>query len=218
MMWLLWAVVRMDDRTPHRDEGDAADLALVAGMARGEAECLARLYDRHGRAVYSLALRILGDAAEAEEVSQDAFTQAWRQAGRYDRGRGAVIAWLLMMARSRAIDRLRARRSLPAGPGDPEPLVGLLSDPGEGPEGAVISAERAARVRRALDGLPLVQRVAIELAFYEGLTHVEVAERLEVPLGTIKTRIRLGLARLRAAFLEAAPAARSFGSAKGSEA
>jgi RNA polymerase sigma-70 factor (ECF subfamily) len=199
MMWVLWALVRLDRRTG-QDDATAVDLETVRRLARGEAEALAALYDRHARAVYSLALRILGEPREAEEVVQDVFTQAWTQAGRYDRGRGAVAAWLLMMARSRAIDRLRTRRSQPATAQDPELTFGMLADAGEGPERTTLSAERAARLRAALDGLPLVQRVPIELAFYEGLTHTEVAERLEVPLGTIKTRIRLGLLRLREAF------------------
>jgi RNA polymerase sigma-70 factor (ECF subfamily) len=201
MLWLLWALSVPDERSPHREAAEAADLDAVRRMAAGDGEALAYLYDRHARAVYSLALRVLGDGPEAEEVAQDVFAQAWRQSGRYDTSRGAVVAWLLMMSRSRAIDRLRARRGLPPSSGDTELTLGLLADRGEGPESSALTAERARLVRRGLEALPLVQRVAIELAFYEGLTHVEIAERLEVPLGTIKTRIRLGLMKLREAFL-----------------
>jgi RNA polymerase sigma-70 factor (ECF subfamily) len=198
MMWLLWAVVRM---VPQRDPGDAADLEVVRRMAAGDGQALAALYDRHSRVTFSLALRIVGEPQEAEEVVQDVFSQAWRQASRFDRSRGAVVAWLLMMTRSRAIDRVRARRAMPGAAGDPDQAFGLIADTADGPERVALTTERAARLREALDTLPLMQRVPIELAFFEGLTHVEVAERLEVPLGTIKTRIRLGLMKMKDAFL-----------------
>ena len=198
MMWLLWAVVRM---MPQRNAGDTADLDAVRLMAAGDGSALATLYDRHARVTYSLALRILGEPQEAEEVVQDVFSQAWRQASRFDRSRGAVVAWLLMMTRSRSIDRVRARRAMPAAAGDPDQAFGLIADSADGPERVALTTERAARLKEALDTLPLIQRVPIELAFFEGLTHVEVAERLEVPLGTIKTRIRLGLMKMKDAFL-----------------
>jgi RNA polymerase sigma-70 factor (ECF subfamily) len=206
MMWLLWALAELSDdrRSPQREAAEAAaDLDAVTRLARGDSEALATLYDRRGRAVYSLACRVLGDALEAEEVVQDVFAKAWRQAARYDPSRGTVVAWLLVMTRSRAIDRLRSRRGLPPLAGDSEQTLGVLSDPGAGPERAALSSEQRVRVRQALDRLPLVQRLAIELAFFEGLTHVEIADRLELPLGTIKTRIRLGLMKLKDAFLEA---------------
>jgi RNA polymerase sigma-70 factor, ECF subfamily len=198
MMWLLWAVVRM---APQKDPGDAADLDTVRRMAEGDGQALATLYDRHSRATFSLALRILAEPLEAEEVVQDVFAQAWRQAARFDRSRGAVVAWLLMMTRSRSIDRVRARRAMPASSGDPDQAFGLIPDAADGPERIALTTERAERLKGALDTLPLLQRVPIELAFFEGLTHVEVSERLEVPLGTIKTRIRLGLMKMKDAFL-----------------
>jgi RNA polymerase sigma-70 factor, ECF subfamily len=201
MMWLLWALVRLEGRAPQHDAGEAADLEAVRRMAHGDADALAELYDRRARALYSLALRILTEPREAEEVVQDVFTQAWKQADRYEPSRGAVVAWLLMMARSRAIDRVRARRGQPALAYDPDHVFGLLADAGDGPERTVLTSERAARLRTALGGLPLLQRVPIELAFYEGLTHTEIADKLEVPLGTIKTRIRLGLLKLKDVFL-----------------
>ncbi len=201
MMWLLWALAGLDDTRPPAHP--AADHDIIARVARGDGDALAALYDRHSRPVYSLALRVLGDTREAEEVVQDVFAQAWRQAARYDTSRGAVVAWLLVMTRSRAIDRLRARRGLQPLAGDSEHALGVLSDPAAGPERAALSAEQRSRVRHALEQLPFVQRLAIELAFFEGLTHVEIAERLEVPLGTIKTRIRLGLMKLKDAFVEA---------------
>src|SRR5436853_531576 len=113
MMWLLWAVVEAG-RPPHRDVADpAADIEAIRRAASGDADALAVLYDRHVRSVYSLAFRIIGDASDAEEVVQDVFAQVWKQASRYDTSRGVVIAWMLMMTRSRAIDRIRARRGLP---------------------------------------------------------------------------------------------------------
>ncbi|HKB09450.1 MAG TPA: sigma-70 family RNA polymerase sigma factor [Vicinamibacterales bacterium] len=165
-------------------------------MARGDGTALAELYDRYTRPVYSLALRILRDTQDAEDVVQDVFSQAWRQASRYSPTRGAVPAWLLMLARSRAIDRLRARRARPEGPSDNVASIHAV-DAAPPAEHQLLSAEQIARVRAALDGLPVLQRVAIELAYFEGLSHVEIADRLEQPLGTVKTRIRLAMGKLR---------------------
>jgi RNA polymerase sigma-70 factor, ECF subfamily len=207
MMWLLWALVGVpeghDQGAPDREAAAAAaDRDAMRRVARGDADSLAFLYDRHSRIIYSLAFRIVGDPPEAEEVVQDVFAQAWRQAERYDTSRGAVVAWLLMIARSRAIDRVRSRRGLPPLAPDGEKGLSLMADPAEGPELQTLSAEQVRRLKRALDTLPLQQRMTIQLAFYEGLTHVEIAERLEEPLGTVKTRIRLGLLKLRSAVLE----------------
>lgn len=157
---------------------------------------MAELYDRHARPIYSLALRILGDVTEAEDVVQEVFSQAWRQASRYSASRGAVAAWLLTLARSRAIDRLRARRARPAGVTD-DRAAGQVVDAGPPVDSQVLSSEQVARVRAALEELPVLQRAAIELAYYEGLTHAEIAARLEEPLGTVKTRIRLAMMKLR---------------------
>jgi RNA polymerase sigma-70 factor (ECF subfamily) len=193
-MWLLWAVIDRSARGWTEDR--AADQAALARMARGEGEAVAELYDRHARPIYSLALRILGDATEAEDIVQEVFSQAWKQAARYSASRGAVGAWLLTLARSRAIDRLRAKRARPGGVSD-ERVAGQLVDAGPPVDSLVLSLEQVARVRAALDELPLLQRAAIELAYYEGLTHAEIADRLEQPLGTVKTRIRLAMLKLR---------------------
>lgn len=174
----------------------AADRVALQRMAAGDRDAVGDLYDRHARALYSLAFRILGDQHDAEEVVQDVFAQAWRSAARFDPERGAVIAWLLMMTRSRAIDRVRARRGDAQRVGDDDRLA-LVPDASLAPDLTLLTHERLTRVRTALAELPLVQRMAIELAFYEGLSHGEVAERLEQPLGTVKTRIRLGLLKLR---------------------
>lgn len=172
------------------------DVAAVARVARGEASGLEMLYDRHSTMVYSLALRIVRDTAEAEDVTQEVFTQAWSQAARYDTSRGAVAAWLLMMARSRALDRLRRRRAvLKSGPADD--VLAAIPDPGPSVELTTAADEQARTARAALASLPPAERTALELAYYEGLTHVEIAARTATPLGTVKTRIRTALRRVR---------------------
>jgi len=193
-MWLLWAVIDRSRRAWTEDR--ASDQAALARMARGEGDAVAELYDRHARPIYSLALRILGDTTEAEDIVQEVFSQAWKQAARYNASRGAVGAWLLTLTRSRAIDRLRAKRARPGDVSD-ERVADQLVDAGPPADLLVLSSEQVARVRAALDELPLLQRAAIELAYYEGLTHAEIADRLEQPLGTVKTRIRLAMLKLR---------------------
>ena len=189
-MWFLLAAVASFPGSA------AADHAALERMARGDHEALAELYDRHGRLVFSLALRILRDQSDAEDIVQDVFSQAWRQAARYESSRGNVIAWLLNLTRSRAIDRLRGRQSRPEAASDS--LLAIDIPDLTLPVDEQLSLEgRASRVRAAMKELSVLQRVAIELAFYEGLTHVEIAERLELPLGTVKTRIRQGLLKLK---------------------
>jgi RNA polymerase sigma-70 factor (ECF subfamily) len=173
-----------------------ADRAAVIRMARGDGSAVAELYDRHSRAIYSLALRMLTDSAEAEDVVQDVFTQAWRQASRYDAARAPVVGWLLVIARARALDRLRARKSrisvTALDPATTDPV-----DPGLALDQQAISNEDAVRVRTALAALPAVQREAIELAYFKGLSQSDIAEQLSQPLGTVKTRMRAGLLKLR---------------------
>lgn len=200
-MWLLWAVIDGPGAPERWAENRAADQQALERMARGDQTALAELYDRHARPVYSLALRILQDAADAEDAVQEVFAQAWRQASQYDATRGAVGAWLLTVARSRAIDRLRAKRVRPDVSGAAPPRDVL--DPAALQDAKLVSAEQVARVRAALAELPVLQRVALELAYYEGLTHAEIAARLEQPLGTVKTRIRLAMLKLRDALAEA---------------
>lgn len=192
-MWLLAALARLGPAA----EAQADDVSCLQRIASGDQAAAARLYDRHARPLYSLVLRILGSETEAEDVLQEVFEQAFRQASRYDARRGVVAAWLLMIARSRAIDRLRARRTrVEARTGDVQTLD-EMPDAQPDAASAMLDEEQSRLVRQALGALPLLQRMAIELAYYEGLSHAEIAERLEQPLGTIKTRIRLGLLKLR---------------------
>ena len=180
------------------DLEQGADVRLIKQVADGDAPALAAVYDLHAPTVYALALRILGEEGEAEDVVQEVFAQAWRQAGRYDAARGSVAAWLLIMTRTRAIDRLRSRQARPdRGPGVDDSALERYPSPAADPVDEMALEQDVVRVRRALAELPLLQRVAIELAFFEGLTQREIADRLEQPLGTVKTRIRLGLLKLR---------------------
>jgi RNA polymerase sigma-70 factor (ECF subfamily) len=180
------------------------DRRTIERLTRRDAAALADLYDRYSRSVYSLACRILTDRTEAEDVVQEVFSQAWRQAASYDARRAPVAGWLLMMTRTRAIDRLRARsgrvQTVTALPSLPDP-----PDLQEGPEALAIGEQEAARVRAALETLTDSQRSAIELAYYEGLSQSDIAERLREPLGTVKTRIRTGLLKLRSALRGDAP-------------
>jgi RNA polymerase sigma-70 factor (ECF subfamily) len=182
-------------------EGLTPDAGLVGRMAGGDEAALASLYDRHGKTLYGLAFRILGDRDDAEEVVMDAFTQAWRSAATYAAERGSVAAWLVMLARSRALDRLRAR-SRQARALTRAAQQESLTPAAAATSGALLAAEsreRSERVKAALAALPEAQRVCIELGYYEGLTQSEIAARLAEPLGTVKTRMRLGLIKLREA-------------------
>jgi len=193
-MWVLLAV--LGPSAAASQESRQADQVSLARIAGGDQHALAELYDRHARLVFSLALRILQERGDAEDVVQDVFAQVWSQAGRYDPGRGAVAAWMLTLARSRAIDRLRARRSRPESAAD-SGAADSLADPAATQDLDLLSAEQVQRLRRAVDQLPEPQRVALDLAYYDGLTHAEIAARLSEPLGTIKTRIRQAVIKLR---------------------
>lgn len=179
------------------------DADIMAGLGRREPAALAALYDRHGRLVYSLAVRMLRDGADAEEIVQDVFAQAWRQWDQFDRDRGTLATWLICIARSRCLDRLRRRAARPHTVDAPA-AVDHAPDGAADAEAQLVSETEASRVRSALGELPVPQRVAIELAYFEGLSYRDVAERLETPVGTIKTRIRQGLMRLRHCLTETA--------------
>ena len=169
---------------------------LVARMAAGDHEALAGLYDRTCGLLYALALRILRNPADAEEVVHDAYARAWRNAGRYDAERGSVQTWLVLMTRSIAIDHIRSSRAAEDRTAPLEPVLDATPAPGN-PETDTVQSQRRHRIRQCLAQLPSEQRKVIELAFFSGYSHSELAARLGLPLGTLKTRIRLGLARLR---------------------
>lgn len=179
-----------------RRQPDCAD--LVKRLAAGDQSALSALYDATSRMVYGLAVRILGDPRDAEEITLDVYTQAWRQVARYDASRGDPVTWLLTLTRSRAIDRLRARGGAKKREQGLDAAAELAAG-GPDPESQSAFAERARYVRSAMQLLSPEQREVIELAYFEGLTHVEIAEKIRQPLGTAKSRIRLGMVKLREA-------------------
>ena len=169
---------------------------LIRAMAAGSRDAFAQFYDRYAPLVLPFVLRIVRDRADAVEVLQDVFWEAWRGAAAYDPSRGTPEAWIITRARTRAIDRVRAvrrRGETFVAPVD-EATAGAPTPPGGD---AAVRAEDRQLVAGALAQLSEAQREVIELAYYSGLTQTEIAERLKQPLGTIKTRIRLALARLR---------------------
>ncbi|MBV8716380.1 MAG: sigma-70 family RNA polymerase sigma factor [Chloroflexi bacterium] len=188
-----------------RDE----DTLLVDQIARGDARALERIYDRHSRGVYSVALRLLTDTAAAEEVVQETFLKLWRQPGAYQPSRGRLLPWLLGVAHHHAVDMLRRRQleqrhraSAAAASANGDGLAEVLDNLGvasseEDPQLRAGSFDQIAGISRALAQLPVEQRLPLELAYYRGMTQYEVATLLGVPLGTIKTRMRLGLQQLR---------------------
>jgi len=168
------------------------------GIRAGQADSLALLYDETSSLLFGLAVRVLGDQADAEEIVSDVYQQVWRTAQGFDPSRGSVLAWLTMLTRSRAIDRLRSAGSRRSKEMSFDANVDFPSS-SPAPESQSIFAQERKMVREALETLVPEQREAIELAFFRGLTHVEVAEALGAPLGTIKTRIRGGMMKLREA-------------------
>ena len=178
---------------------DSPMTSLVPAIANGDVDAFEALYDRHSSVLYALLLRILGNAEDAEEVLQESFVKAWKSATTFDPARGSDAAWLISIARSRGIDRLRSRRIRT----NREDEAGReisgragLVDTNTGAESAIRSQEQVA-VRNALGELPDPQRKALELAYFGGLSQSEIADRLGEPLGTIKTRMQLGMKKLR---------------------
>ena len=167
----------------------------MEGVRARRPEALAALYDESSSLVYTIVFRIVGNREDAEEVTLDVYSQVWRSAAGYQPDRATVAGWLTMLARSRAIDRVRSRaRSR----GDERiETVMEAPDPARTPEQRSIASEEQARVRAALASLPDEQRRLLELACYSGMTQSELASSLGVPLGTVKTRMRLGMMRLR---------------------
>jgi len=165
-------------------------------IAAGDREAFARLFDHHSPLVLGFLVRILGSRSEAEEVLQEVFLQVWRQASRYEPGRSTPRGWILVLARSRALDTLRSRESRQRREVEVSADGPLPASPPVGTAG-LEARERQAQVSSALDLLPAEQRRCIELAFFEGLTQSQIAHRLDAPLGTVKSRIHLGMNKLR---------------------
>lgn len=164
-------------------------------MRAGDEGALAGLYDRWSDRIHALAVHLLRDARDAEDIVEETFWQAWRGAARFDAARGSVGGWLLTICRSRALDRLRARRRRPeATPLDDAPPA---IDPAGDPMTSMVAMETGRIVRAALAELPAEQRQALELAYFSGLSQSEIAEQTGQPLGTIKTRVRLAMVKLR---------------------
>jgi RNA polymerase sigma-70 factor (ECF subfamily) len=169
----------------------------VREAASGDQAALAKLYDSTNRMVYGLILRIVSNTHTAEEVLLDVYLQIWRKAESYSESKGTVLAWLFTIARSRAIDALRSRASRESGQQDPLDTAAAAVDRAPSPEENSAISQRRQFVQQCLTELSPDQRQAIELAYFRGLSHSEIAETLKQPLGTVKTRVRLGMARLR---------------------
>lgn len=169
---------------------------LIARTAQGDQEALAALYDCTSSQLYGLALRVLGDPQVAEEVVLDVYMQVWKQAGQFDHTRGKPIVWMTVLTRSRSIDRLRAGQSERSCQ-EPLDVVEEECDPSRNPESSTVEREQRHILEQALGSLSLEQREVIELAYFSGLTQSEIASKLGEPLGTVKTRIRLGMMKLR---------------------
>lgn len=179
-----------------RPAGQLGWATYVHGIAAGAQDALANLYDDTNHLVYSAALRMLGNSADAEEVTLDVYTQVWRTAASFDSDRGSVLAWLLTITRSRAVDRQRwtwSRSRLE------QPLADYAEPPPERAGRPAAFFGLAPMLEAAVASLASEQREAIELAYFNGFSHTEMADRLGVPLGTVKTRIRLGMMKLRKA-------------------
>src|ERR1700761_9568789 len=191
------STIRDSSHTARMADGPAApaidDATLLQRVRQGDQRAMAEVFDRDGRAVYSVALRILKDTGQAEDVMQEIFFQIWRNSDSFVQGRGSLGAWLVVVARNRSIDMLRRRK-----PTDSVEDVVLAA-----PFDLAADAEHNAvmeKIHKVLQDLPAEQQRSMELAFFEGLSHSEIAEKTGDPLGTVKTRIRLALMTLRKAF------------------
>lgn len=174
-------------------QGVSADLALVTGLKSGDQGAMAELYDRYSSLVYAVALRVLGDTGAAEDVLQEVFLQLWRKPTAFDAARGSLGSWLAVITRNRAIDSLRKRR-----PETDIEDVSLSVSPDLA--GSAERSKTAEKVRGVMGDMLPAQRTMLEMAYWEGMSHSEIADKTGEPLGTVKTRIRAGLTALRKAF------------------
>jgi len=178
-------------------EAEQACAALMVQVAEGSESAITKIYDTTSRMVYGLALRITNDPFAAEDITLEVFLQVWRKAHTYDPARGTVSSWLITLTRSRAIDFLRSRKKHGADCEFSSDSAPDLQDWRPGPEQTSLQGERASLVHAALQELAPERREAVELAYFSGLTHSEIADRTSLPLGTVKTRIRQGMMHLR---------------------
>ncbi|BCA53188.1 putative RNA polymerase sigma factor, sigma-24-like protein [Nitrospira sp. KM1] len=183
---------------PTRRATTQIDPALLVRVGKGDQQAFSQLYDHSSTLLYTLAYRILRNRDEAEELLQDVYLEVWRKVSRYDVGRGTPVAWLITLTRSRAIDRLRSRAARPEQTATlDDAMTSRARDMGPSPFETQADQDVRLAVGNAMTGLPAAQQQAIELAYYEGLSHHEIAARLNQPLGTVKTRIKLGMSKLR---------------------
>jgi len=198
-MFLLFALFH----SPASQKSGSDDERLLHAIAQGHSAALGELYDRYGRLVFSIALIVVNDEAGAEEITQEVFLQVWNKSSSYQPGLGRVATWLSSITRHRAVDSLRRRGARPEGhqaawEEDEEGDGPVLIDP-QNVEGQVEDNLQSRAVRRAIHSLPQDQQRALALAYFEGLSHQEIAETTGEPLGTVKTRIRLAMLKLRTA-------------------
>jgi len=177
------------------------DAALLARVVKGDQQAFSQLYDHSSVLLFTLAVRILGNHEEAADLLQDVYLEIWRKVSRNDVGRGTPDAWLVTLTKSRAIDRLRARGTQGSRATNPPEAIPIaqVTDPNSTPLGTQADQDLRSAVGAALAGLPQAQQQAIELAYYGGLSYAEIASRLNQPLWTVKTRIKLGMSKLHAA-------------------
>lgn len=183
-----------------RQAASSIEPKLLTRVAKGDPQAFSQLYDQSSTLLFTLAYRILSDREEAAELLQEVYLEVWRKIAKYDPGRGNPVAWLVTLTRSRAIDRLRARasRGQHLVPNSLEhPLVSHTPDVSPNPYEAREDSELRQLMAKAILDLPPPQQQAIEMAFYQGLTHTEIAAKLNQPLGTVKTRIKLAMTKLR---------------------
>jgi RNA polymerase sigma-70 factor (ECF subfamily) len=179
------------------------DETIVALIAQAQADALSELYDRYSRLVFSLAVGSVGNRSTAEEITQDVFLRVWQRAGQYRPDRGRVSTWLTSIARNRSIDQLRRRGSRPEQHSVTWAEIAPGTEPSlEGPAQAADLIMERHQIRIAVNGLPVEQKKVLALAYFQGLTQNQIADLLDLPLGTVKTRIRLGIQKLHQALAD----------------
>ena len=178
---------------------DISDADLMTAVAEDNPAAMELLYDRYNRPVFSFAYRMMGDSDSAEDLMQEVFLRAWRRASRFSGLRGTLISWLLSITHNMAIDEIRKRQRRPqkAESSEPDLLMNSLRDRDEAIEEVVLASENGQVIRSAINEIPDNQRIVLELGYFRGMTQREISEKLDVPLGTIKTRMRLALKKLQ---------------------